>query len=97
MSEAWQIVNDFWFGSPDSEIFGTSRKEWFIKNPSFDDQVRETLGTFHEQAKKDALDSWQEDPLGCVALMVLLDQVPRNLFRNSPQAFATDRKALGKL
>ncbi|AFY38717.1 protein of unknown function DUF924 [[Leptolyngbya] sp. PCC 7376] len=95
MREAWQIVNDFWFGELHSEIYGTSRKEWFIKNPLFDDQVRETLGSFHKQAKNDTLDSWQVEPMGCVALMILLDQVPRNLFRNSPQAFATDKKALG--
>ena len=94
MTEAWQIVNDFWFGKPDSNIYGTSRKEWFIKNPAFDDHVRETLGVFHDQARSDALDNWQENSLSCVALMVLLDQVPRNLFRNSPQAFATDQKAL---
>ena len=94
MTEAWQIVNDFWFGKPDSEIYGTSRKEWFIKNPAFDDQVRETLGVFYQQAKSGTLDDWQKFSLGCVALMVLLDQVPRNLFRGSPQAFATDEKAL---
>ncbi len=94
MTEAWQIVNDFWFGKPDSEIYGTSRKEWFIKNPAFDDQVRETLGVFYQQAKSGTLDDWQKFSLGCVALMVLLDQVPRNLFRGSPQAFATDAKAL---
>ncbi|OKH19239.1 DUF924 family protein [[Limnothrix rosea] IAM M-220] len=94
MTEAWQIVNDFWFGKSDSEIYGTSRKEWFIKNPAFDDQVRETLDVFYQQAKSGTLDDWRKFPLGCVALMVLLDQVPRNLFRGSPQAFATDEKAL---
>jgi uncharacterized protein (DUF924 family) len=66
---------------------------WFTADPAFDARVREALGALHEQAAAGALDGWAETPHGALALLILLDQVPRNIHRGTAGAFATDAKA----
>lgn len=66
---------------------------WFAKDPAFDRRVEERLLPDHERAAAGALDSWQASAEGCLALCMLLDQVPRNLFRGDPRSYATDAKA----
>ncbi len=91
---AVQEILDFWFGTPDSEVYGQSRMEWFKKDDGFDAQVKAHLLDHHEQAIEGHYDDWKNDPWSALALIVLLDQVPRNLFRGSPRSFASDAKAL---
>ncbi len=86
MSDQSAFCLDFWF-SAESEPY------WFEKNPEFDARVREKLGTLAEAALAGALDCWQETAEGSLALLLLLDQVPRNLNRGSAAAFAADPKA----
>ncbi len=80
-------VLDFWFDS-------RNRPFWFKKRASFDDAVRQRLGALHEAAAAGRLEAWRSTPEGAVALVILLDQVPRNIHRNTPRAFATDPAAL---
>ncbi|AFZ19488.1 hypothetical protein Mic7113_3770 [Allocoleopsis franciscana PCC 7113] len=87
-------ILDFWFGQPDEDGYGKSRKIWFIKNPEFDEEVRSRFLPTYQQAAAGELDSWKASPHTCLALILLLDQFPRNLFRGQPQAFATDSLAL---
>jgi uncharacterized protein (DUF924 family) len=90
-----QDILDFWFGPPGSDIYGESRKEWFVKDDKFDALCRSTLLEHYEKAAKGHYNHWQEDPWSGLALLILLDQVPRNLFRGSSKSFATDAKARG--
>ncbi len=83
-------VLDFWFGPPDSPDFEAGRAVWFESDPAFDSEVRRRLGGLHEQAARYRFHHWREHPPGCIALTLLLDQVPRNLFRGTARAFATD-------
>lgn len=78
---------DFWF-SEESKPF------WFKKEPAFDARVRECLETLHGRAAAGDLSDWQESAEGCLALILLLDQVPRNLYRETARAFASDADAL---
>ncbi len=87
-------VLDFWFGAPGSREFGRPRKRWFKKNPAFDEEIRRRFLSALEDAAAGRLDGWAAQPEGLLALIVLLDQFPRNLFRNQPRAFATDSLAL---
>ncbi|MEP6519689.1 DUF924 family protein [Microcoleus vaginatus] len=87
-------VLDFWFGRSHSPEFGKVHKKWFEKNADFDAQVRSRFLRQYELAASGQLDSWQDSPDNCLALIILLDQFPRNMFRGTPQAFATDSKAL---
>jgi uncharacterized protein (DUF924 family) len=79
----------FWFAEgPD-----TFRKAWFEKDEAFDAECRSGYGALVVPAREGALDGWAETPEGALALVLLLDQFPRNLFRGSAEAFASDAHA----
>lgn len=88
-----QVIHDFWFGTPDAEGYGNNRKEWYQGGDVFDDACRAALSDYYEPAASGAYDSWADAVVSGVALCLMLDQFPRNAFRGSPQAFATDAKA----
>jgi uncharacterized protein (DUF924 family) len=90
----FHAVLDFWFGAPGSVQFGKSRAEWFKKSDAFDDRIRSCFLPLHAQAAAGQLAPWRDSPLALLALIIVLDQFPRNLFRDSAQAFATDAMAL---
>jgi uncharacterized protein (DUF924 family) len=91
---SWAEVLEFWFGAPESPEFGRPRSAWFVKSDAFDARIRDRFLATHESAAAGALDGWGARPLGALALAVVLDQFPRNLFRGDPRAFATDARAL---
>jgi uncharacterized protein (DUF924 family) len=66
---------------------------WFAKDKAFDRRFRERLLTTHEAAARGDLDGWLATPYGALALILLLDQFPRNAFRGTPRMYATDVKA----
>jgi uncharacterized protein (DUF924 family) len=70
--------------------FGLDRKAWFEKNPALDEEIRQCFLSHYELGAAAMLDSWKEAPGSCLALAVLLDQFPRNMFRDSARAFAAD-------
>ncbi|GAP98557.1 DUF924 family protein [Leptolyngbya sp. NIES-2104] len=82
-------VLSFWFGDK-LEM----RKVWFVKNSDFDTEVRSRFLPLYEQAASDQFDGWIDSPESCLALIIVLDQFPRNMFRGTPRSFATDSKAL---
>lgn len=84
----------FWFGREGEEGYGERREEWFSKDPGFDREVRERFEADHEEALAGRLDHWQEEARGSLALVILLDQFPRNMFRGSGRMYAADEKAL---
>lgn len=67
-------------------------KFWFVKDETFDGRCR-GFETEHHAAARGELSAWEMDAEGALALLILLDQIPRNIFRNSPHAFATDHLA----
>ncbi|PSB33874.1 DUF924 family protein [Chlorogloea sp. CCALA 695] len=87
-------ILDFWFGTPESEDYGKERSFWFTKNPEFDRELGDRFLLDYEQAAGGELDYLQDSPLGCLTLVLLLDQFGRNMFRGTPKSFATDAKAL---
>ena len=87
-------VLDFWFSPPESRFRGRPRAEWFRKDPAFDEQIRARFLDCHRAAAEGRLDAWAATPYGGLALVIVLDQFPRNLFRNGARAFASDARAL---
>jgi uncharacterized protein (DUF924 family) len=87
-SEA-QAVLDFWFGDGLQ-----SRPEWFRKDPAFDAQIRDRFGSLIDPALRGELTEWMQEPASALARIVLLDQFTRNVFRDTPRAFAGDELAL---
>ena len=94
MTAHWADVLEFWFGAPDSPEFGRYRRQWFEKSDAFDGLCRERFLATLDAATAGRLDGWAERPLAALALAVVLDQFPRNIFRGTPRAFATDPQAL---
>lgn len=77
-----QDLREFWFGS--------DRKAWFEKNPAFDEEIRRRFLSLYELGAAGKLSDWRQAPADCLALVILLDQFPRNMFRGSAKAFAAD-------
>ncbi|RZJ40458.1 MAG: DUF924 family protein [Brevundimonas sp.] len=68
--------------------------KWFAKNDAFDDDFRRRFAHGHMMAARRELDHWMDTPEGALALLILLDQFPRNTFRGTAHQFATDPLAL---
>jgi uncharacterized protein (DUF924 family) len=92
--ERAQEILDFWFGPESSPEFGQLQRKWFMHDDAFDQKIRERFFGDFEAAAAGRLDHWAESPKAALALVVLLDQFARNLFRGHAEAFATDERAL---
>lgn len=66
---------------------------WFRKDAAFDDEFRARFLAAHDAACRGELDGWAQDAQGALALLILLDQFPRNAFRGTPRMFESDGKA----
>ncbi|KAJ5718270.1 hypothetical protein N7488_003916 [Penicillium malachiteum] len=93
--QTYQNVLDFWFGSKSSAEYLKKKSFWY-GSPSDDAYVRDHLGETYHAAKTGDLDTWTYagERSGALALILLLDQVPRNIFRGAPKAYETDSKAV---
>jgi uncharacterized protein (DUF924 family) len=83
-------VLEFWFGAPR----GARRRQWFEKDPAFDAEIRRRFLGLYERLERGGGTDWLDNGEGCLAHIVVLDQFPRNMFRGTPRAFATDTLAL---
>lgn len=86
-------VLTFWFGDTDLSREMERRDIWFRSTPEFDHELTQRYREVHERAGGGAFDHFVETPADCLALALFLDQVPRNIYRGTPRAFATDAKA----
>ena len=89
-----QAVSDFWFAVEGDPEHGTVRDLWFRKSADTDRQINDRFGPLIEQALRGELEAWAAEPRGALAQIVLLDQFTRNSFRDTPRAFAGDKRAL---
>ena len=85
---------DFWFGPADHPERFHHKQIWFRSTPEYDAAVRKHFAADHDAAVASRLPEWEDAPLSALALVMLLDQVPRNIFRSTPRAFASDALAL---
>lgn len=89
-----QGVLDYWFDAQDARTAGGARRLWFEKSERTDAEIRARFGALVNAALTGQLDAWAETPRGALALVVLLDQFPRNLHRGTAAAFGGDDRAL---
>lgn len=89
-------VLDFWFGELDEnqQCKPEVTQRWFKKDEEFDKIVQKKFSQYLNSAAMGAFDRWSQNLNSCVALIVLLDQFPRNCYRNHAKAFYFDAKAL---
>ena len=81
-----QKIIDFWFADD-------IRKLWFKSTPEFDRMLFERFEDTLQQAGRGELEHWLENPAGCLALVIILDQFPLNMYRGSAQSFATEAQS----
>lgn len=80
-------ILNFWF-------YEVGRDRWFDEDPTLDDLVRGKFLAVYEQVTNGKLKAWENTPEGVLALLLLLDEFPRRMFRGTSRAFATDELAL---
>ena len=85
MPDPNQVLSFWWKSGPEA---------WFGGDASFDEACREHCGDAFEAARAGGLESWRDAPHAMLALILLLDQMPRNMFRDTPRMFETDSQAL---
>jgi uncharacterized protein (DUF924 family) len=83
-------ILEFWFGPAPH----ATRDVWFRKDPAFDAMIVQRFGAQVEAALRGAYRDWTATPHGTLARVLLLDQFTRNIFRDTPRAFAGDEQAL---
>ena len=96
MTSPSQELLHWWFGegATANEIAGAKHGLWFGYKPEQDAEARERFGDLSGRALASELDEWAESPHGWLALVLLLDQLPRMIHRGTPKAFAGDARAL---
>lgn len=86
----------YWFGHVEETALPSEHRTqiWFGHTPEVDQEIKEKFSDDFNKAIHDEYKQWENSPRGCLALIILLDQFPRHLFRREAQAFSQDQKAL---
>ena len=94
ISQAEEVLA-FWFGEQRNDAAWLAERNalWFGGKPETDASIRERFASLTQAAREGKLDAWAQEPRGLLALVILLDQFSRSLFRGTPEAFAQDAKA----
>jgi uncharacterized protein (DUF924 family) len=93
LPERARALLDAWFGPPGDPDRERQREIWFKASEEFDASLRQAFLADYEAGAAGQLRPWEALPEGALALVVLLDQIPRNIFRGAPRAYATDAAA----
>ena len=95
MNAQAKAVCDFWFQPSAGQAADAPRREWFQKNEAYDREIAQRFGQEIAQALEGGLHHWDaEGPQAALARILVLDQFCRNVYRNTPLAFAGDHQAL---
>lgn len=91
-TESPETIHRFWFGtaSDDAVVASEQSRLWWQKHPDTDRQIRQRFESWLHRAANGELDAWAATPGGRLALILLTDQFPRNMYRNAPESFAYD-------
>jgi uncharacterized protein (DUF924 family) len=84
---------DMWFGAPGDPLREERREVWFRSTPEHDEMLRELFLADYERAAAGLLADWEAVPESALALVLLLDQIPRNIFRATPRCYSSDAMA----
>lgn len=82
-----QNILDFWYAEE-------MQSRWFASTPALDAEILDKFGALWRSAAAGELDNWKETPAGCLALAIVLDQLPLNMFRGMAESFSTEQQAV---
>ena len=88
MSPGHADILEFWFSEP-------MRRRWFRSTPQLDEEIRERFEPLWQEAAAGGMTTWQQSAEGSLALAILLDQFPLNMYRDQARAFASEAQAIG--
>lgn len=94
MSDVTRSILEFWFGGLDEKAAEKRQPFWFKSTPETDAEIKSRFGAIHEAAKDGAFDGKAETADDYLAIVIALDQFPRNIYRGKADAFAADPLAL---
>ena len=87
MDNSINEVLDFWYAEENA-------KKWFNSTESFDEEIKQRFESLWQRAADGELSSWESTPNGCLALCIVLDQFPLNMFRGENKSFATEQQSI---
>lgn len=90
LPEQARALLDVWFGVPGDPLREQHREIWFKSTPEHDAMLRDMFLAHYERAAVGELSDWEDTPASALALVLLLDQIPRNIFRGDARTYATD-------
>jgi len=86
MNISYQDIVDYWYSEQVKAL-------WFNSNKAFDEELKERFEAVYQSAVNFELDHWKDEPQGALALAILFDQIPLNIYRDQPESFATEARA----
>jgi uncharacterized protein (DUF924 family) len=94
--ERIETVLHYWFGNAEKSTLPSEHRTWvwFSGDPGLDVEIKTQFGQDLQNAVQGQYEHWKETPRGLLALVILLDQFPRHIYRRTPKAFEQDAKAL---
>ncbi|NNE38403.1 MAG: DUF924 domain-containing protein [Gammaproteobacteria bacterium] len=94
--EDYSEILTFWFGHGETnlEVMNEKSSLWWNKDPALDKEIKTRFESHLVNFSNGELDAWQADSNGWLAIIILADQFSRNIYRDSPKAFALDAKAI---
>jgi uncharacterized protein (DUF924 family) len=92
---SYEDVLSFWFGPVDGlgRAADEHARRWFLPDDGFDRQIRDQFEGMHADIMAGRREQWLDEPRGCLASIIVLDQLSRNMFRGTPRAFSADDRA----
>ncbi len=83
----YRDIIDYWFDEK-------SKKYWFTSTPEIDNDIKQRFERYWQRASKGEFDEWQDTPEGALALIIILDQFPLNMYRGQVKSFHTEKMAV---
>lgn len=87
MTDAIKDIINFWYADKQA-------KRWFKSSPEFDKEIKQRYESLWQDAANNQLQAWQSSAEGCLALCIILDQFPLNMFRGQAKAFSTEHQSI---
>jgi uncharacterized protein (DUF924 family) len=90
--EQAESILEYWFGTEADDLVAANQHAalWWKKNPKIDEEIRDRFASLLDAAANGNLDDWLTDPHGRLAMIILVDQFSRNMYRDTPRSFAFD-------